>query len=107
MRFEGKTSFFNLQHTKVGMTNMMSFTKLTELNMMSLQIIYNLLKVKGQRQSSIGSSAQEWVNVETFGDVGLQDLDAAGNEISDWDRYAAEEYDLLIAEEGGTDQDEM
>ena len=27
-------------------------------------------------------------------------------EVSDWDRYAAEEYELLVAEEGGGDQGE-
>nr|CAD7401243.1 unnamed protein product [Timema cristinae] len=26
--------------------------------------------------------------------------------LSDWDRYAAEEYELLVAEEGGNDQQE-
>lgn len=26
--------------------------------------------------------------------------------MSDWDRYAAEEYELLVAEEGGTDGQE-
>lgn len=31
-----------------------------------------------------------------------------GPEVSDWDRYAAEEYELLVAEEGGADhQDDM
>lgn len=25
-------------------------------------------------------------------------------QMSDWDRYAAEEYELLVAEEGGNDQ---
>ena len=29
-------------------------------------------------------------------------------QMSDWDRYAAEEYELLVAEEGGNDnQEEM
>lgn len=29
-------------------------------------------------------------------------------QVSDWDRYAAEEYELLVAEEGGADhQDDM
>ncbi|XP_076435906.1 serine/threonine-protein phosphatase 2A regulatory subunit B'' subunit delta-like isoform X3 [Babylonia areolata] len=36
-----------------------------------------------------------------------RDVDAAGNEISDWDRYAAEEYDILVAEEGMNDQEEI
>ncbi|XP_044750208.1 serine/threonine-protein phosphatase 2A regulatory subunit B'' subunit beta isoform X2 [Coccinella septempunctata] len=30
--------------------------------------------------------------------------DFEGEEMSDWDRYAAEEYELLVAEEGGNDQ---
>ena len=30
------------------------------------------------------------------------------SQVSDWDRYAAEEYELLVAEEGGTDhQDDV
>ncbi|XP_059082126.1 uncharacterized protein LOC131879739 isoform X1 [Tigriopus californicus] len=29
-----------------------------------------------------------------------RDVDEDGNEISDWDRFAAEEYELLVAEEG-------
>ncbi|KAK7073337.1 Serine/threonine-protein phosphatase 2A regulatory subunit B'' subunit alpha [Halocaridina rubra] len=34
--------------------------------------------------------------------------DDDGPEVSDWDRYAAEEYELLVAEEGGTDnQDDV
>lgn len=36
-----------------------------------------------------------------------RDLDNAGNEISDWDRYAAEEYDILVAEEGMNEQEEI
>ncbi|CAH1117978.1 unnamed protein product [Phaedon cochleariae] len=33
-----------------------------------------------------------------------RDHDLDGQEMSDWDRYAAEEYELLVAEEGGNDQ---
>ncbi|KAJ3653215.1 hypothetical protein Zmor_012479 [Zophobas morio] len=33
-----------------------------------------------------------------------RDHDIDGQEMSDWDRYAAEEYELLVAEEGGNDQ---
>lgn len=33
-----------------------------------------------------------------------RDHDVDGQEMSDWDRYAAEEYELLVAEEGGNDQ---
>nr|XP_022904852.1 serine/threonine-protein phosphatase 2A regulatory subunit B'' subunit alpha-like isoform X1 [Onthophagus taurus] len=32
-----------------------------------------------------------------------RDHDLDGQELSDWDRYAAEEYELLVAEEGGND----
>ncbi|KAL1501392.1 hypothetical protein ABEB36_006718 [Hypothenemus hampei] len=32
--------------------------------------------------------------------------DFDGIEMSDWDRYAAEEYELLVAEEGGNDQND-
>ncbi|KRT86523.1 HLH domain-containing protein [Oryctes borbonicus] len=32
-----------------------------------------------------------------------RDHDIDGQELSDWDRYAAEEYELLVAEEGGND----
>lgn len=33
-----------------------------------------------------------------------RDHDGDGQEMSDWDRYAAEEYELLVAEEGNGDQ---
>merc|ERR1712112_741491 len=33
-----------------------------------------------------------------------RETDEDGNEMSDWDRFAAEEYELLVAEEGNTDQ---
>lgn len=33
--------------------------------------------------------------------------DADGHELSDWDRFAAEEYELLVAEENGNDQTEQ
>ncbi|XP_063224342.1 serine/threonine-protein phosphatase 2A regulatory subunit B'' subunit alpha-like isoform X2 [Bacillus rossius redtenbacheri] len=33
-----------------------------------------------------------------------RDHDTDGQELSDWDRFAAEEYELLVAEEGGADQ---
>ncbi|PSN36307.1 Serine/threonine-protein phosphatase 2A regulatory subunit B'' subunit beta [Blattella germanica] len=37
-----------------------------------------------------------------------RDHDTDGHELSDWDRYAAEEYELLVAEEGANDhQDEV
>jgi len=32
-----------------------------------------------------------------------RDLDEDGNEMSDWDRFASEEYELLVAEEGNTE----
>ncbi|XP_048521114.1 serine/threonine-protein phosphatase 2A regulatory subunit B'' subunit beta isoform X2 [Dendroctonus ponderosae] len=35
-----------------------------------------------------------------------RDHDLDGMEMSDWDRYAAEEYELLVAEEGGNDQND-
>ncbi|XP_049799692.1 uncharacterized protein LOC126234997 [Schistocerca nitens] len=35
-----------------------------------------------------------------------RDHDTDGHELSDWDRYAAEEYELLVAEEGGNEQQE-
>ncbi|XP_012262722.2 uncharacterized protein LOC105689917 isoform X2 [Athalia rosae] len=36
-----------------------------------------------------------------------RDHDADGHELSDWDRFAAEEYELLVAEESGNDQSEQ
>lgn len=37
-----------------------------------------------------------------------QDQDADGIETSDWNRYAAEEYELLVAEEGASEpQDDL
>lgn len=34
----------------------------------------------------------------------LFDMDSDGPEPSDWDRYAAEEYEILVAEESGNEQ---
>lgn len=34
----------------------------------------------------------------------LQDLDGDGPEPSDWDKYAAEEYEILVAEETASEQ---
>lgn len=39
------------------------------------------------------------VNVCAF-----QDLDSDGPEPSDWDKYAAEEYEILVAEETANEQ---
>lgn len=36
-----------------------------------------------------------------------RDHDADGHELSDWDRFAAEEYELLVAEESGNEQQEQ
>lgn len=37
-----------------------------------------------------------------------RETDEDGNEMSDWDRFAAEEYELLVAEEGNNEpMDEM
>ncbi|XP_014215244.1 uncharacterized protein LOC106644311 isoform X2 [Copidosoma floridanum] len=36
-----------------------------------------------------------------------RDHDADGHELSDWDRFAAEEYELLVAEESGNDQNDQ
>ncbi|KAK5647048.1 hypothetical protein RI129_005512 [Pyrocoelia pectoralis] len=36
-----------------------------------------------------------------------RDHDIDGQEMSDWDRYAAEEYELLVAEEGNDQQDSL
>lgn len=34
----------------------------------------------------------------------FQDAESLGQEISDWERYAAEEYDILVAEEAANEQ---
>ncbi|NWU90649.1 P2R3B phosphatase, partial [Upupa epops] len=34
----------------------------------------------------------------------LRDSEGEGQEVSDWERYAAEEYDILVAEEAASDQ---
>ena len=36
-----------------------------------------------------------------------QDLDSDTPEPTDWEKYAAEEYEILVAEEGANEQDEM
>ncbi|XP_001604203.2 uncharacterized protein LOC100120575 isoform X1 [Nasonia vitripennis] len=36
-----------------------------------------------------------------------RDHDADGHELSDWDRFAAEEYELLVAEESGNEQNDQ
>ncbi|XP_015120261.1 serine/threonine-protein phosphatase 2A regulatory subunit B'' subunit alpha [Diachasma alloeum] len=36
-----------------------------------------------------------------------RDQDAEGHEMSDWDRFAADEYELLVAEESGNDQNDQ
>ncbi|XP_029167065.1 uncharacterized protein LOC114937659 isoform X2 [Nylanderia fulva] len=36
-----------------------------------------------------------------------RDHDTDGHELSDWDRFAAEEYELLVAEESGNEQQEQ
>ncbi|XP_076453573.1 uncharacterized protein LOC143288820 isoform X3 [Babylonia areolata] len=36
-----------------------------------------------------------------------RELDSNGREMSDWDRYAAEEYDILVAEEGLNEPEEI
>ncbi|KAF7991624.1 hypothetical protein HCN44_008995, partial [Aphidius gifuensis] len=36
-----------------------------------------------------------------------RDHDADGHELSDWDRFAADEYELLVAEESGNDQNDQ
>ena len=33
----------------------------------------------------------------------LQDLDGDEPEMSDWERYAADEYEILVAEEGASE----
>lgn len=34
----------------------------------------------------------------------LQELEADGQEVSDWEKYAAEEYDILVAEEAANEE---
>lgn len=34
----------------------------------------------------------------------LQDVDSEGPEPSDWDKYASEEYEILVAEETANEQ---
>ncbi|XP_008550517.1 uncharacterized protein LOC103573275 [Microplitis demolitor] len=36
-----------------------------------------------------------------------RDHDAEGHELSDWDRFAADEYELLVAEESGNEQNDQ
>lgn len=38
----------------------------------------------------------------TSGD--FQEAETEGQEVSDWEKYAAEEYDILVAEEAANDQ---
>lgn len=37
----------------------------------------------------------------------LQDLESDVPEPTDWEKYAAEEYEILVAEEGANEQEEM
>ncbi|XP_041354697.1 serine/threonine-protein phosphatase 2A regulatory subunit B'' subunit beta-like isoform X2 [Gigantopelta aegis] len=37
----------------------------------------------------------------------IQDPDSAGTELSDWEKYAAEEYEILVAEEGANELEEI
>ncbi|KAJ8310711.1 hypothetical protein KUTeg_012576 [Tegillarca granosa] len=37
----------------------------------------------------------------------LRDMDSDGPEPSDWEKYAAEEYEILVAEEGANEQEEI
>lgn len=34
----------------------------------------------------------------------FQEVETDGQEVSDWEKYAAEEYDILVAEEAANDQ---
>lgn len=34
----------------------------------------------------------------------FKEMDTYGQEVSDWEKYAAEEYDILVAEEAANDQ---
>lgn len=34
----------------------------------------------------------------------LQEVESDGQEVTDWERYAAEEYDILVAEEAANEQ---
>lgn len=34
----------------------------------------------------------------------LQELETDGQEVSDWEKYAAEEYDILVAEEAANEE---
>lgn len=34
----------------------------------------------------------------------LQEVESEGQELTDWERYAAEEYDILVAEEAANEQ---
>ena len=35
---------------------------------------------------------------------GFQEMETYTQEVSDWEKYAAEEYDILVAEEAANDQ---
>lgn len=37
----------------------------------------------------------------------FQDLEISGPELSDWEKYASEEYEILVSEEGINEQEEM
>lgn len=41
---------------------------------------------------------------KTFVLLLVQDIDSEGPEPSDWDKYAAEEYEILVAEETANEQ---
>lgn len=68
-------------------------------------------EILGSRaEGSICFSKRPWHwwtggDIKTSFMVHLNDINASGKilQLSDWDRYAAEEYELLVAEEGGND----
>ena len=47
-----------------------------------------------------GHCLRKWLYV-------FQDVEFVGKSITDWDRYAAEEYDILVADEGVSESTEM
>lgn len=49
-----------------------------------------------------GQTVNYWCN--NFYKHSFQDAESLGQELSDWERYAAEEYDILVAEEAANEQ---
>lgn len=102
LAFSGKITLRDLKRCKLSHIFFDTFFNIEKYLEHEQKDPFSVIRVSDVNQHHHFLSALRWL-MWPFLPV-LQELEADGQEVSDWEKYAAEEYDILVAEEAANEE---